>query len=152
MAGMPLSAFLANLYLTKIDVWFQENDVLYARYSDDSIIFAQEEKKIEQYSERLTEMIHEAGLVLNEKKTMKKNPKEAWTFLGFQCSGNCIDVSDEALDKIKKKLKRHRLKKLERKGKYNEKEVRSTSGSSRYHGSAGHSGHGCRKPEHKRDG
>lgn len=38
---------------------------------------------------------------------------------------------------IKKKLKRHRLKKLERKGKYNEKEVRSTSGSSRYHGSAG---------------
>lgn len=106
MAGMPLSAFLANLYLTKIDVWFQENDILYARYSDDIIIFAQEEKKIEQYSERLTEMIHEAGLVLNEKKTRKTNPKEAWTFLGFQCSGNCIDVSDEALDKIKKKLKR----------------------------------------------
>ena len=53
---------------------------------------------------------------------------------------------------IKKKLKRRRLKKPERKGKYNEKEVRSTSGSSRYHGSAGHSGHGCRKPEHKRDG
>ena len=106
MAGMPLSAFLANLYLTKIDVWFQENDILYARYSDDIIIFAQEEKKIEQYSERLTEMIHEAGLVLNEKKTRKTNPKEAWTFLGFQCNGNCIDVSDEALDKIKKKLKR----------------------------------------------
>ena len=106
---MPLSAFLANLYLTKIDVWFQENDVLYARYSDDIIIFAQEEKKIEQYSERLTEMIHEAGLVLNEKKTRKTNPKEAWTFLGFQCNGNCIDVSDEALDKIKKKLKRKSL-------------------------------------------
>ena len=69
MAGMPLSAFLANLYLMKIDAWFQENDILYARYSDDIIIFAQEEKKIEQYSERLTEMIHEAGLVLNEKKT-----------------------------------------------------------------------------------
>ena len=72
MAGMPLSAFLANLYLTKIDVWFQENDVLYARYSDDIIIFAQEEKKIEQYSERLTKMIHETGLVLNEKRTRNK--------------------------------------------------------------------------------
>lgn len=47
---------------------------------------------------------------------------------------------------IKKKLKRRRLKKLERKGKYNEKEVRSTSGSSRYHGSAGHAGMAAGSP------
>ena len=40
MAGCPLSTFLANLYLAGLDALFLKNNWLYARYSDDIIIFA----------------------------------------------------------------------------------------------------------------
>ena len=40
MAGTPLSAFFANLYLGDLDAVFAERGVLYARYSDDIIVFA----------------------------------------------------------------------------------------------------------------
>lgn len=40
MAGTPMSPFLANVYLTEMDKYFEERDVLYFRYSDDIILFA----------------------------------------------------------------------------------------------------------------
>ena len=46
MAGMPLSAFFCNVYLMELDAWFEERKILYARYSDDIIVFAEREEQI----------------------------------------------------------------------------------------------------------
>ena len=40
MAGVPLASFLANLYLNDLDWHFYRQGMLYARYSDDIILFA----------------------------------------------------------------------------------------------------------------
>ena len=40
MAGVPLASFLANLYLNDLDWHFHRQGMLYARYSDDIILFA----------------------------------------------------------------------------------------------------------------
>ena len=39
MAGTPTSPFFANLYLREMDEYFAARNVLYARYSDDILIF-----------------------------------------------------------------------------------------------------------------
>ena len=40
MAGIPIAPFLANIYLKKADAFFARNNVVYFRYSDDILIFA----------------------------------------------------------------------------------------------------------------
>ena len=42
MAGTPLSAFYANLYLRELDAHFAAQEIPYARYSDDIIFFAED--------------------------------------------------------------------------------------------------------------
>ena len=39
MAGIPLSAFLANYFIKDIDSYFNKEKVLYLRYSDDILLF-----------------------------------------------------------------------------------------------------------------
>ena len=39
MAGTPISTFLANLHLAHMDHYFADAGILYARYSDDIILF-----------------------------------------------------------------------------------------------------------------
>ena len=51
MAGTPLSVFYANLYLKELDSYFAEKEVLYERYSDDIILFADSMQKCEKYAE-----------------------------------------------------------------------------------------------------
>ena len=46
MAGTPIASFYANLYLKELDEYFLNQGVLYARYSDDIIVFARDEKDI----------------------------------------------------------------------------------------------------------
>ena len=46
MAGVPISGFLANLYLAELDKWFHERNILYARYSDDIIVFGKTKEDI----------------------------------------------------------------------------------------------------------
>ena len=50
MAGSPVSAFLANLYLSHMDHHFEQAGVLYARYSDDVILFANTQEALERHA------------------------------------------------------------------------------------------------------
>ena len=84
MAGMPLSAFFANVYLMELDAWFEERKILYARYSDDIIVFAEREEQIREYRERITEFIRESGLTFNPEKVEETAPGEPWCFLGVK--------------------------------------------------------------------
>ena len=105
MAGVPISSFLANIYLMDIDNYFEDSNVLYFRYSDD-IIFFTDENEIELYMKILNNKIRENKLKLNEEKIIKINPGDKWDFLGFSFENGKIDISSVAKDKIKGKIRR----------------------------------------------
>lgn len=106
MAGVPLSAFFANLYLSEMDWYFSKNDTLYARYSDDIIVFSDTEEKLNEYKNIILKFVYNLGLGINEKKVFLSKPNEEWTFLGFKFSNGEVDISDIAVRKIKAKMRR----------------------------------------------
>lgn len=105
MAGVPISSFLANLYLKDMDFYFYNNNILYARYSDDIILFAEEEK-IGEYVNILEEKIKENALIINENKRKLTKTNEEWSFLGFSYNNGIIDISRTTKKKIKGKIRR----------------------------------------------
>ena len=106
LAGSPLSGFLANLYISALDKYFEDNNVLYARYSDDIIFFAETEKELNFYINKVMSFLNEKGLTVNENKVEKSLPGEAWTFLGFEYCNGVIDISPVSKMKLKKKMRR----------------------------------------------
>ena len=105
IAGVPISSFLANIYLQDIDEYFYKKQVLYIRYSDDIIMFSDKEN-ITKYINKLNELIEINKLKLNKEKIKYINLGEKWEFLGFCYNDGIIDISDIAKKKIKGKIKR----------------------------------------------
>lgn len=106
MAGMPVSAFLANLYLSDMDRYFDENNIVYIRYSDDIIVFADTLEQIESYRDYIVNFLTCHSLSVNKAKEIFALPGEKWDFLGFSYHNGVVDISPAALDKMKKKMKR----------------------------------------------
>lgn len=106
MAGMPISGFLANLYLKELDEWFLKRNITYARYSDDIIVFAETQELISEYEQKIKHILAEKNLEINCKKEYRTNPNEPWEFLGFCVDENGIDLADISLQKMKDKMRR----------------------------------------------
>jgi len=106
MAGTPISTFLANLYLAHMDHYFADAGVLYARYSDDIIVFGMTEEKREQCAETILRFLNEAGLSVNPAKEARTAPGEMWTFLGICYRDGVIDVAPVSVEKLKAKMRR----------------------------------------------
>jgi retron-type reverse transcriptase len=106
MAGTPMATFYANLYLKDLDEYFENKGVIYARYSDDIIVFAESREMVEKYAEYIKKQLHEKGLTVNQSKECFNNPGEAWTFLGFKYEKGIIDIAPATVKKLKKKMKR----------------------------------------------
>lgn len=107
MAGMPYAVFFANVYLTRLDREFEKiPNVVYCRYSDDIIIFAKEKDTLDTAKEKLLNMLAELRLEVNPDKVVETVPSQPWTFLGFECNGQEIDVSKVSVGKIKAKMRR----------------------------------------------
>ncbi len=106
MAGTPLSAFYANLYLRELDRHFARRGVPYARYSDDIILFAPDRAGAEALAGEVRAILTEHGLGLNPAKEELFDPAEGWTFLGFRCRGDTVDIAPASLEKIKGKMRR----------------------------------------------
>ena len=106
MAGVPLSAFSANVYLTSLDRLFDGMGVPYFRYSDDILIFAPSADKLEEYRRLLIGHLTEKGLSLNPDKVTVTGPGEPWEFLGFKYADGRFDLSDAAVKKMKDKMRR----------------------------------------------
>ncbi|MBQ5917050.1 MAG: group II intron reverse transcriptase domain-containing protein [Lachnospiraceae bacterium] len=106
MAGMPCSPFFANVYLMELDKYFEKIGVEYFRYSDDILIFAEDEKKLEEYISIFKEKIKLNKLKLNEDKIQLSKPYEPFEFLGFSYDRGVIDLSNNTKRKIKAKIKR----------------------------------------------
>ena len=106
MAGCPIAAFLANVYLSDLDKMFAEENVIYCRYSDDIIIFTKTKEDQERLKNKLLASLDAYCLKLNTSKEVSSLPNEPWTFLGLKYENEQIDVSDIAVKKIKAKMRR----------------------------------------------
>ena len=115
MAGIPTAPFFADVYLSELDHYFEDQGVIYARYSDDIILFAEDEKTLESHKERLLGFIAEAGLTVNPSKEKIFSPQEPYEFLGFSCMDDTIDISPSSIEKMKGKIRRKMRALLRRK-------------------------------------
>ena len=106
LAGCPLSGFFANLYLSELDRYFAEKGVLYARYSDDIIVFAPTREQLNAHKKFILQFLAKNELQLNADKEYYSAPHEEWTFLGFRYRGGTVDISEVSKRKLKKKMKR----------------------------------------------
>lgn len=106
MAGTPISTFLANLYLSQMDHRFAARQKIYARYSDDIIVFAPTREELDGEIEEIRACLQEAGLSVNPDKEEVTAPGERWTFLGISYHRGVVDVSPVSLEKLKAKMRR----------------------------------------------
>lgn len=108
MAGTPISSFYANLFLTGMDRHFTDIGIPYARYSDDIILFAPTREDIDDHARYIREYLAERALEVNPAKEEYYAPGEAFTFLGFSCAGDHVDIAPATVRKLKQKMHRKR--------------------------------------------
>lgn len=106
MAGTPISTFLANLYLSELDAHFAAENILYARYSDDIIVFAPTQEELERQVAFIARFLSDAGLSVNPSKEARTAPGELWVFLGFSYREGTIDIAPASVEKLKAKMRR----------------------------------------------
>lgn len=106
MAGTPTSPFLADVYLMEVDRYFAEKGIIYARYSDDIILFAPDIEELERHKSALSGFLKEYRLEVNPEKERIYTPDEPFEFLGFRCHGEAIDISYAVREKMKGKIRR----------------------------------------------
>lgn len=106
LAGCAISGFLANLYLKELDDYFALKQIAYARYSDDIIIFNQDQNKLNESIQDIHDYLKQVKLDINPSKEVYTKVGEAWEYLGFKVSNQQIDIASITLSKIKGKMKR----------------------------------------------
>ena len=106
MAGTPTSPFLANVYMSAVDHHFHDAGVVYARYSDDIIVFAPDRETLEEHKSTLLGLVEQYGLTVNPDKEHIYSPEEPFEFLGFRCHGNEVGISAATIRKMKGKISR----------------------------------------------
>lgn len=106
MANSPIASFYANLYLKDLDEWFGSRGILYARYSDDIIVFAKSEDEIEQYKKVILDTLKDKGLSVNPDKEFYGRPEDGFTFLGVEVKNGDIDIAPASVVKLKGKMRR----------------------------------------------
>lgn len=104
MAGTPISSFLANVYLMDLDRHFFDKGNRYARYSDDIITFADDEKERADDISDIRAFLSAMSLSINREKEILTDPKECWDFLGISYVNGVFDISAVSARKLKKKM------------------------------------------------
>lgn len=105
MAGTPLSAFLANLYLKEMDDYFYQRQITYARYADDIIVFASP-IELDEIIRVIDNFLTKYHLKINSGKTQVLAPGAPFDFLGFNYNNGIIDLSAATVTKTKMKIRR----------------------------------------------
>lgn len=106
MAGTPIASFYANLYLKDLDEWFSSRGIIYARYSDDIIVFARTEEEITEYKKVILDTLLLKGLSVNPDKEVFGTPSEGFCFLGIEVKNGLIDIAPASVIKLKQKMRR----------------------------------------------
>ena len=100
--GCSIGTLLANLCLKDIDEEISKLDVVYYRYSDDLLFIG---KDAEKALEILKQMLIPKGLSLNRDKVQAIDITTEFTFLGAKIKGKEVDISDESVERFKKKIR-----------------------------------------------
>jgi RNA-directed DNA polymerase len=106
MAGIPISAFLADYYLKDLDWHFFREHVCYMRYADDMLVIADSEDELKRRISFIRSFLAENGLAMNPDKEIIYRPGQAIEFLGFSVLGREVDVGTNSMSKIKAKIRR----------------------------------------------
>ncbi len=106
MAGVPISGFLADLYLCELDFYFHERGIPYMRYSDDIILFADSMEELNGHIGYIADALARRGLRINTAKESVTRPREQWSFLGFSYKEGVVDICPVSLRKLKAKMRR----------------------------------------------
>ena len=106
MAGIPISAFLANFYIREIDEFFWNQKLVYCRYADDIILFCNNKDELSKFQADLISYFEKYHLKINKDKEYFFEPDDKWEFLGFSFYNNKIDLSYNTIRKIKAKIRR----------------------------------------------
>lgn len=103
MAGIPISGYLANIYMNEVDWQMYRDHIYYTRYADDVIILTNDREK---EKEHFAELLKPLKVTLNPKKIDEGLTEDGLVFLGFFISKNEIDLNQRSIDKMKKRIKR----------------------------------------------
>lgn len=104
MAGIPIAEFLANVYLSDMDKKYYEQKVIYARYSENIILFCRE-NELQQRMIDLERELYKHQLSIDIKTRKLIAPGESWMFMGFYYQNAVIDLSEETKKKVKNDIK-----------------------------------------------
>ena len=98
--GTSIASFFANYCLHEVDDYFKNRNIIYARYSDDIILFADSKKELEDYLDIIRSSLIKYGLSINPRKYRYFEPDEDVDFLGLRFDGNNVDINRNSRDKL----------------------------------------------------
>ena len=105
MPGAAISSFFANYLLKPIDEFLASNSLIYARYSDDMVLFSESKEHLVELVEILKTMLAEYGLTINPNKIVELDCSKPIEFLGLLISKSEIDISRNTLKNLKSYVK-----------------------------------------------
>jgi hypothetical protein len=103
MAGIPISGYLANIYMNDVDWEMYRKHIYYMRYADDVIILT---RHIEKDMTIFNHLISLLDVKINNTKTESGKIHDGLVFLGFHIKYHEVDVAERAVVKMKKRIKR----------------------------------------------
>ena len=103
--GTSVASFFANYCLHEIDDYFKDTEVLYARYSDDIILFADSRESVDKNLDIISCKLRNYGLSINPRKYRYFEPDDTIDFLGLKFDNNEIDISINSKNKLTGKIK-----------------------------------------------
>lgn len=105
--GCAMGSFFANYCLVECDRYFDNEDCIYARYSDDIIILSNSKYKLYTYMSIIKKYLQQYGLEINPDKYEWFEPGNSIEYLGLKLDDNgTIDISNHSKQKIKKQIHR----------------------------------------------
>ncbi len=102
--GSVLAPLLSNIYLSDFDKFIEYKEVQYYRYSDDFIIFSDEEEKLQTVLTGAQQFLEKIGLKLKEEKTRIGEVKNGLDFLGYHFNQNGKQIPIKAEETLFNKL------------------------------------------------
>lgn len=125
MPGSALASFMANYILKDIDNIMINKSEIYARYSDDIVIFANNKEELKELENTLVYNLSLIGLSVKEEKIQYYHNDDVITFLGLDITKDYIDVSEKSYKAIRRVIKQkcEKQRKLLETGKIEDKEL-----------------------------
>lgn len=108
--GLPLSPFLANVYLHQLDQYLTKEGIRFIRYADDVTLFLSRSQRASRVLKNVSGRLKKAGLDLNEEKSriFRCHKGEAMEILGFSLlqrgDGFEIAISESKMQVIESDL------------------------------------------------